>query len=133
MRADQAEGNLRIAGADLQPLRGRGGPYRGRGSPQPACTAWATAAAQKTIGIIWMLLITSNQTAARDAMPPGRLIWSCYVAIGLDTLFGGGRVVKTMGQKITKLKHVGGFCAETGGAITLLSAKAWCGSAWYSK
>ena len=44
------------------------------------------------------------------------MIWSCYLAIGLGTLFGGWRIVKTMGQRITKLKPVGGFCAETGGA-----------------
>ena len=47
---------------------------------------------------------------------------SCYVAIGLGTMFGGWRIVKTMGQKITKLKPVGGFCAETGGALTLVLA-----------
>ena len=48
--------------------------------------------------------------------------WRCYVAIGLGTMFGGWRIVKTMGQRITKLKPVGGFCAETGGAITLFLA-----------
>ena len=52
------------------------------------------------------------------------MIWCCYVAIGLGTMFGGWRIVKTMGQKITKLKPVGGFCAETGGAITLFLATA---------
>ncbi|MDP3822933.1 MAG: inorganic phosphate transporter [Burkholderiales bacterium] len=78
--------------------------------------------AQKTIGIIWMLLIASNYTPVTDAMPPGWVIWSCYIAIGLGTMFGGWRIVKTMGQKITKLKPVGGFCAETGGAITLFLA-----------
>jgi PiT family inorganic phosphate transporter len=52
------------------------------------------------------------------------VIWICYVAIGLGTPFGGWRIVKTMGQKITKLKPVGGFCAETGGAITLFLASA---------
>jgi hypothetical protein len=46
------------------------------------------------------------------------VIWSCYLAIGLGTMFGGWRIVKTMGQRITKLKPVGGFCAETGGAMT---------------
>ncbi|HEU4775605.1 MAG TPA: inorganic phosphate transporter, partial [Telluria sp.] len=46
-------------------------------------------------------------------------IVACYAAISFGTLFGGWRIVKTMGQKITKLKPVGGFCAETGGAITL--------------
>jgi len=55
-------------------------------------------------------------------VPPTWVIWCCYIAIGLGTLFGGWRIVKTMGQKITKLKPVGGFCAETGGAITLFIA-----------
>jgi PiT family inorganic phosphate transporter len=77
--------------------------------------------AQKTIGIIWMLLISSNY--ARPApMPPLWVIWACYVAIGLGTMFGGWRIVKTMGQRITKLKPVGGFCAEFGGALTLFTA-----------
>ena len=80
--------------------------------------------AQKTIGIIWMLLIATGYSAANDAMPPTWVIASCYVAIGLGTMFGGWRIVKTMGQKITKLKPVGGFCAETGGAITLFLATA---------
>ncbi|GKQ59201.1 anion permease [Sphaerotilus sulfidivorans] len=82
--------------------------------------------AQKTIGIIWMLLIATGYTSATDAMPPGWVIWSCYIAIGLGTMFGGWRIVKTMGQKITKLKPVGGFCAETGGAMTLFLAS-WLG------
>jgi PiT family inorganic phosphate transporter len=50
------------------------------------------------------------------------VIWSCYVAIALGTLFGGWRIVKTMGQRLTKLKPVHGFCAETGGAMTLFIA-----------
>ena len=74
--------------------------------------------AQKTMGIIWMLLIAAGVTAATDPLPTWVII-SCYVAISLGTLFGGWRIVKTMGQKITKLKPVGGFCAETGGALTL--------------
>jgi PiT family inorganic phosphate transporter len=78
--------------------------------------------AQKTIGIIWMLLIAAGSVAAGDAAPPAWVIWSCYLAIGLGTLFGGWRIVKTMGQRITKLKPVGGFCAETGGALTLFLA-----------
>jgi PiT family inorganic phosphate transporter len=78
--------------------------------------------AQKTIGIIWMLLIATGYASATDNFPPGWVIWSCYIAIGLGTMFGGWRIVKTMGQKITKLKPVGGFCAETGGAITLFLA-----------
>ncbi|MBN8494645.1 MAG: inorganic phosphate transporter [Burkholderiales bacterium] len=80
--------------------------------------------AQKTIGIIWMLLIASGMTAASDPLPPTWVIWSCYLAIGAGTLFGGWRIVKTMGQRITKLKPVGGFCAETGGAMTLFIATA---------
>ena len=78
--------------------------------------------AQKTIGIIWLLLIATGYTSAGDATPPTWVIVSCYLAIGLGTMFGGWRIVKTMGQKITKLKPVGGFCAETGGAITLFLA-----------
>lgn len=80
--------------------------------------------AQKTIGIIWMLLIATGYTAASDKLPPAWVIWSCYLAIGFGTMFGGWRIVKTMGQKITKLKPVGGFCAETGGAMTLFLATA---------
>jgi len=80
--------------------------------------------AQKTIGIIWMLLIATGYSSAADKMPPSWVIWACYLAIGAGTMFGGWRIVKTMGQKITKLKPVGGFCAETGGAITLFLATA---------
>ena len=80
--------------------------------------------AQKTIGIIWMLLIATGYSAASDTSPPTWTIVSCYMAIGLGTMFGGWRIVKTMGQKITKLKPVGGFCAETGGAMTLFIATA---------
>lgn len=80
--------------------------------------------AQKTIGIIWMLLIATGHAAASDASPPTWTIVSCYTAIALGTMFGGWRIVKTMGQKITKLKPVGGFCAETGGALTLFLATA---------
>ena len=78
--------------------------------------------AQKTIGVIWMLLIATGYASAADKLPPAWVIWSCYIAIAMGTMFGGWRIVKTMGQKITKLKPVGGFCAETGGAITLFLA-----------
>jgi PiT family inorganic phosphate transporter len=78
--------------------------------------------AQKTIGIIWMLLIATGYANAADKLPPSWVIWSCYIAIAMGTMFGGWRIVKTMGQKITKLRPVGGFCAETGGAITLFLA-----------
>jgi len=81
--------------------------------------------AQKTMGIIWMLLIASGYTSATAEYPPAWVIISCYAAIAFGTLFGGWRIVKTMGQKITKLKPVGGFCAETGGAVTLLLSSAF--------
>jgi PiT family inorganic phosphate transporter len=74
------------------------------------------------MGIIWLLLIAAGQASTQDALPPGWVIVSCYAAIAAGTLFGGWRIVKTMGQKITKLKPVGGFCAETGGALTLFLA-----------
>jgi PiT family inorganic phosphate transporter len=87
--------------------------------------------AQKTAGIIWLLLIaatTSNvqglptwMMATTEYLPVWVVI-VCYIAIGFGTMFGGWRIVKTMGQKITKLKPVGGFCAETGGAMTLFLA-----------
>jgi PiT family inorganic phosphate transporter len=76
--------------------------------------------AQKTMGIIWLLLIAAG-TTTHDHLP-WWVIVSCYVTIALGTLFGGWRIVKTMGQKITKLRPVGGFSAETGGAITLFTA-----------
>jgi PiT family inorganic phosphate transporter len=78
--------------------------------------------AQKTMGIIWLLLISAGVTTTQASMPPTWVIISCYAAISLGTLFGGWRIVKTMGQRITKLKPVGGFCAETGGAMTLFLA-----------
>ena len=77
--------------------------------------------AQKTMGIIWMLLIASGQMGPKDPLPMW-VVFACYGAIAMGTLFGGWRIVKTMGQKITKLKPVDGFCAETGGAITLFLA-----------
>lgn len=78
--------------------------------------------AQKTMGVIWLLLIAAGATGPDHL--PSWVVWSCYLALGLGTLFGGWRIVKTMGQKITKLKPVGGFCAETGGALTLFIASA---------
>ncbi|MES2089930.1 MAG: inorganic phosphate transporter [Pseudomonadota bacterium] len=80
--------------------------------------------AQKTIGIIWMLLISTGYASAADKAPPTWAIVACYMSIGAGTMFGGWRIVRTMGQKITKLKPVGGFCAETGGALTLFIATA---------
>ena len=77
--------------------------------------------AQKTMGIILMLLIAAGITGPKDPVPTWVII-SCYAAISIGTLLGGWRIVRTMGQKITKLKPVGGFCAETGGALTLFMA-----------
>ncbi|HEY4371448.1 MAG TPA: anion permease [Burkholderiales bacterium] len=89
--------------------------------------------AQKTIGIIWMLLLAANLAnphglpawmhTSKDE-PPLWVAGACYITMAAGTMFGGWRIVKTMGQKITKLKPVGGFCAETGGAITLFLASA---------
>jgi len=76
--------------------------------------------AQKTVGIIWMLLISAGYTTA-DHVPPWVVI-ACYVTIGFGTLFGGWRIVKTMGQRITKVRPAGGFCAELSGSITLFIA-----------
>jgi len=76
--------------------------------------------AQKTMGIIWLLLITAGVTSKEHL--PIWVIVCCYMAIAVGTMFGGWRIVKTMGQKITKLRPVGGFAAETGGAITLFLA-----------
>jgi PiT family inorganic phosphate transporter len=76
--------------------------------------------AQKTMGIIWLLLIAGGVTT-KDHLPTWVVV-SCFVAIGAGTMFGGWRIVKTMGQRITKLKPVGGFAAETGGALTLFMA-----------
>ena len=81
-------------------------------------------ATQKTIGIIWMLLIFAGHVLPTDAAPPYWVVICCYAAISFGTLFGGWRIVKTMGQKITRLKPVGGFCAESGGAIALFVASA---------
>src|SRR5215212_7266739 len=79
--------------------------------------------AQKTMGIIWLLLIAAKVTTP-DHLPTWVIV-SCYAAISLGTLFGGWRIVKTMGQRITKLRPIGGFSAESGGAITLFLASSF--------
>jgi PiT family inorganic phosphate transporter len=76
--------------------------------------------AQKTMGIIWLLLI-ANGVTTKDHLPSWVVI-SCFFAMGFGTMFGGWRIVKTMGQRITKLKPVGGFAAECAGSITLFTA-----------
>lgn len=78
--------------------------------------------AQKTIGIVWMLLIATGYSAIGDKAPPTWVVVTCYTAIAMGTMFGGWRIVKTMGQRLTKLRPVHGFCAETGGAVTLFMA-----------
>jgi len=81
---------------------------------------------QKTMGIIVALLLAGNQPGW--AYQPGTqeiawwIIIACYAAMAFGTMTGGWRIVKTMGQKITKLKPVGGFCAELGGSISLFFA-----------
>ena len=77
--------------------------------------------AQKTAGIIWMLLIAAGYLGGKDPLPMW-IVAACYVTIALGTAFGGWRIVKTMGQRITKLRPVGGCCAETGGALMLFVA-----------
>jgi PiT family inorganic phosphate transporter len=77
--------------------------------------------AQKTMGIIWMLLIAAGYAAQTDPLPFWVVI-SCQAAMGLGTLFGGWRIVKTMGMRITKLRPQGGFCASASGAVTLFLA-----------
>jgi PiT family inorganic phosphate transporter len=77
--------------------------------------------AQKTMGIIAMLLFAAGMSGPTFHVPFWVVI-ACQAAMALGTLAGGWRIVKTMGMKITKLKPVGGFCAETGGAITLFLA-----------
>jgi PiT family inorganic phosphate transporter len=76
--------------------------------------------AQKTMGIIWLLLIANGATTP-DHLPTW-VVMSCFLAIGIGTMFGGWRIVKTMGQRITKLKPVGGFAAECAGSVTLFMA-----------
>jgi len=77
--------------------------------------------AQKSMGIIWMALVISG-LLTKDSGMPRWVVYSCQLSIALGTLFGGWRIVKTMGQKITKLRPFEGFCAETAGALTLFGA-----------
>jgi inorganic phosphate transporter, PiT family len=77
--------------------------------------------AQKSMGIIWVALIVSGLATKNDPIALW-IVLSCQAAIALGTLLGGWRIVKTMGQKITKLKPFEGFCAESAGALTLFGA-----------
>src|SRR5262245_11608847 len=79
--------------------------------------------AQKTMGIIFLLLIIASAEGSSFATPqevPTEVVLACHLAMGIGTLFGGWRIVKTMGQRIIKLRPVDGFCAETGAAATLV-------------
>jgi inorganic phosphate transporter, PiT family len=78
--------------------------------------------AQKTMGIILALLISANlaPTETGRAQVPLWVILSCNASIALGTYFGGWRIVKTLGMRLTKLQPVGGFCAETGGGVTIV-------------
>jgi PiT family inorganic phosphate transporter len=77
--------------------------------------------AQKTMGIIAVLLFSQGQLGSEFYVPFWVVI-TCQAAMGLGTLFGGWRIVHTMGSRITRLTPSQGFCAETGGAITLFAA-----------
>src|SRR5437762_8670005 len=80
--------------------------------------------AQKTMGIIAGVLFTGGYLKTFDI--PFWVVLMAHAAIGLGTLSGGWKIVRTMGQKITLLRPVGGFCAETAGAISIIGA-AWGG------
>jgi PiT family inorganic phosphate transporter len=79
--------------------------------------------AQKTMGIIAVLLFSAGMLGPEFHVPFW-VVMACHFAMAMGTLFGGWRIVRTMGMKITKLKPVGGFCAETAGALTLFLATA---------
>jgi inorganic phosphate transporter, PiT family len=79
--------------------------------------------AQKTMGIIFVLLIAASGEGRYFPTPqqvPTEVVLACHVAMGIGTLFGGWRIVKTMGQRISRLRPVDGFCAEGGAAVTLV-------------
>ena len=80
--------------------------------------------AQKSMGIIWAALIITS-AIPKDADIPLWVILACQTAIALGTLFGGWRIVKTMGQKITKVKPFEGFSSELAGAMTLFGSTAF--------
>ncbi len=77
--------------------------------------------AQKSMGIIWVALIVTGHATKNDPIALW-IVLSCHAAIAVGTMFGGWRIVKTMGQRITKLKPFEGFCAESAGALTLFGA-----------
>jgi PiT family inorganic phosphate transporter len=78
--------------------------------------------AQKTIGVIWAVMIAGGTLEASAKSAPSWVVVASYTAMSLGTAVGGWRIVKTMGMGLTHLKPVGGFCAEVAGAITLFTA-----------
>lgn len=80
--------------------------------------------AQKTMGIIASLLFSAGLLGSKFYIPSW-VVLLCYAAIAFGTMFGGWRIVKTMGQKVVKLKPVDGFCAEAGAAVTLFVSSAF--------
>jgi PiT family inorganic phosphate transporter len=81
--------------------------------------------AQKTMGIIVVLLYSQGYLG--NHFPTGNqipkwIVLGCYLAMGLGTMSGGWRIVKTMGMRLTKLRPFGGFCAETGGSVAIFLA-----------
>lgn len=119
---------LMIAVSCCSCARRRGGSTGGSGafnSPRQRSTAWGTAETMRR-----KQRASSGCCSCRGLLDhvgrcTGLGVMVCYVTIALGTLFGGWRIVKTMGQRITKLKPLGGFCAETGGAATLFLATAF--------
>jgi PiT family inorganic phosphate transporter len=80
--------------------------------------------AQKTIGVIWAVMVAGGVLPATATSAPSWVILASYSAMAFGTLIGGQRIIKTMGMGITALKPVGGFCANLAGAITLFGATA---------
>jgi len=78
--------------------------------------------AQKTIGVIWAVMIAGGALDASSTSAPTWVLLASYTAMAFGTAIGGWRIVKTMGMGLTHLKPVGGFCAEIAGAITLFLA-----------
>jgi PiT family inorganic phosphate transporter len=78
--------------------------------------------AQKTIGVIWAVMIAGGMLDPHATAAPGWVVIASYSAMAFGTAIGGWRIVKTMGMGLTHLKPVGGFCAEIAGAITLFTA-----------
>jgi PiT family inorganic phosphate transporter len=79
--------------------------------------------AQKTLGILFALLVSGGFFQSTQD-PPFSLLLLCHIFIALGTLFGGYKIIRTMGMKLTKLDPMHGFCAETGGGVTILAVSA---------